>query len=39
VSFVGHHPQDNLRAAGADLVVPTLAQVSAEQVLKLLGNR
>jgi beta-phosphoglucomutase len=39
VSFVGHHPQDKLRGAGADLVVPTLAQVSAEQVLRLFGNR
>jgi len=38
VSFVGHHPAEKLRAAGADLVVPTLEQVSAEKVLKLLGN-
>jgi beta-phosphoglucomutase len=27
VTFVGHHPADTLRAAGADLVVPSLEQV------------
>jgi beta-phosphoglucomutase len=38
VSFVGHHPDEKLRQAGADLVVPTLEQVSAETVLRLLGH-
>jgi beta-phosphoglucomutase len=38
VSFVGHHPEEKLRQAGADLVVPTLEQVSAEAVLRLFGG-
>jgi beta-phosphoglucomutase len=38
VSFVGHHPEEKLRQAGADLVVPTLEKVSAEEVLRLFGN-
>jgi beta-phosphoglucomutase len=29
VTFVGHHPEALLRAAGADLVVATLEQLSA----------
>jgi beta-phosphoglucomutase len=37
VRFVGHHPEAALREAGADLVVPTLEEVSAETVLRLLG--
>src|SRR5262245_43100369 len=37
VRFVGHHPEEKLRAAGADLVVPSLEGVSAETVRKLLG--
>jgi beta-phosphoglucomutase len=36
VRFVGHHPEDKLRAAGADLVVPSLEQVSAATVRQLL---
>jgi beta-phosphoglucomutase len=36
VSFVGHHPAEKLRAAGADLVVGSLEKVSAEVVLNLL---
>jgi beta-phosphoglucomutase len=35
VSFVGHHPADRLQAAGADLVVPTLAAVTPERVVGL----
>lgn len=35
VTFVGHHPEDTLRAAGADLVVPSLDALSAEQVRML----
>jgi beta-phosphoglucomutase len=37
VSFVGHHPDESLRAAGADRVVQTLEQVSARTVRDLLG--
>src|SRR5262245_5927132 len=36
VSFVGHHPEEKLRAAGADRVVKTLADLSAEEVERLL---
>src|SRR5262245_8645521 len=35
VRFVGHHPADKLQAAGADLVVPSLADVSVETVRRL----
>ena len=38
VSFVGHHPADKLRAAGADVVVPSLADVSVEAVRRLLDG-
>jgi beta-phosphoglucomutase len=37
VSFVGHHPAESLRQAGADLVVRTLEEVSVETVRQLLG--
>ena len=37
VSFVGHHPEEALRKAGADRVVHTLADVSANQVVQLIG--
>jgi beta-phosphoglucomutase len=36
VTFIGHHSADKLRAAGANLVVPTLADISAERLLALL---
>jgi beta-phosphoglucomutase len=36
VTFVGHHPADRLRAAGAELVVPSLATVSVADVIRLL---
>ena len=36
VRFVGHHPAEKLQAAGADLVVPSLAEVSVETVHRLL---
>ncbi len=35
VTFVGHHPDESLRRAGADLVVKTLAQVSVDAVRRL----
>jgi beta-phosphoglucomutase len=38
VSFVGHHPADRLAAAGADLVVPTLEQVSIGTFYGLLQD-
>lgn len=37
VTFVGHHPEEKLRAAGADLIVPTLEQVTVETVRRLLN--
>src|SRR5262245_15415136 len=36
VRFVGHHPAEKLQAAGADLVVPSLAEVSVATVRRLL---
>jgi beta-phosphoglucomutase len=36
VRFVGHHSEDALSAAGADLVVPSLEQVSVETVRRVL---
>jgi beta-phosphoglucomutase len=36
VRFVGHHPEQALRTAGADLVVASLESVSADTVLGLL---
>jgi beta-phosphoglucomutase len=35
VTFVGHHPADKLRAAGADLVVGSLDEVNVEDVASL----
>jgi beta-phosphoglucomutase len=37
VRFVGHHPEAALCRAGADLVVPTLEQVKADDVVRLFG--
>lgn len=39
VTFVGHHPEDSLRRAGADHVVASLEQVSAQSVLDTLRGR
>jgi beta-phosphoglucomutase len=36
VSFVGHHPPDKLRAAGADIVVESLAEIDAAGVARLI---
>ena len=36
VRFVAHHSEEALRSAGADLIVPTLEQVSAATVVELL---
>ena len=35
VSFVGHHPAEKLQAAGADLVVRALDEVTVEQLTEL----
>jgi beta-phosphoglucomutase len=37
VTFVGHHPEEKLRQAGADLVVPSLERVDAAAVKRLIG--
>jgi beta-phosphoglucomutase len=37
VTFVGHHPEDKLKEAGADLVVPTLEQVTADTIRELFA--
>jgi beta-phosphoglucomutase len=37
VTFVGHHSEASLRAAGADLVVPSLAGVTAATVSSLIN--
>jgi beta-phosphoglucomutase-like phosphatase (HAD superfamily) len=39
VRFVGHHPEDKLRAAGADVVVESLKQITAKAVQKLIVGR
>jgi len=38
VTCVGHHPAEKLQAAGADLVVPSLEQVTVEQIQRLLSS-
>jgi beta-phosphoglucomutase len=38
VRFVGHHPEEKLREAGADLVVSSLEAVRVGDVLELLGK-
>lgn len=37
VTFVGHHSEEKLRAAGADLVVSTLENVSVADIRRLLA--
>jgi beta-phosphoglucomutase len=37
VTFVGHHSEESLRQAGANLIVPSLADVSPATVLELLS--
>jgi beta-phosphoglucomutase len=36
VTFVGHHPAEKLQAAGADLIVKSLEEVSVNRLLELL---
>jgi len=38
VRFVGHHPVEKLRGAGADLVVESLERVTVEDVRRLFGG-
>src|SRR5262249_2063601 len=38
VRFVGHHSEEALGRAGADLVVDSLEQVSVETIRRLLGK-
>jgi beta-phosphoglucomutase len=38
VSFVGHHPEEKLREAGADIVVRTLEAVSVDQLYSTVGS-
>ena len=38
VTFVGHHPDDKLREAGADVVVGTLEEVTVDTVAGLFGT-
>lgn len=38
VTFVGHHPEEKLKAAGADWIVPSLEQVSVAGVRNLVGK-
>jgi beta-phosphoglucomutase len=39
VRFVGHHPAEKLRAAGADLIVNTLEEVSVATIQQLLNHQ
>ncbi len=38
VTFVGHHPAEKLRAAGADIVVASLEELSAERIAALVAG-
>jgi beta-phosphoglucomutase len=38
VTFIGHHSAESLRRAGADLVVPTLDQVSPDLIKSLIDG-
>lgn len=38
ITFVAHHPPDRLRSAGADLVVPSLLEVSLMHLQRLLSK-
>jgi beta-phosphoglucomutase len=37
VSFVGHHPAGRLKDAGADIVVPTLEDLSVDRLYSLFN--
>jgi beta-phosphoglucomutase len=38
VTFVGHHPEDQLRAAGADRIVKSFEELAVSDVLAMLGR-
>ena len=38
VTFVGHHPAEKLKAAGADRVVKCFTEITADDVLALWGR-
>ena len=38
VTFVGHHPEEKLKAAGADRVVKCFTELSADEVIELIGR-
>jgi beta-phosphoglucomutase len=38
VTFVGHHPREKLQAAGADFVAASLAEVTLEQLTKMVDE-
>ncbi|VTR96987.1 had family hydrolase : HAD-superfamily hydrolase, subfamily IA, variant 3 OS=Chthoniobacter flavus Ellin428 GN=CfE428DRAFT_0735 PE=4 SV=1: HAD_2 [Gemmata massiliana] len=37
VTFVGHHPAEKLRGAGADIIVASLTEVTVAQITALVG--
>lgn len=39
ITFVGHHSEEKLREAGADLIVNSLENISVETVLNLLAEK
>jgi beta-phosphoglucomutase len=39
VGFVGHHPEEKLREAGADRVVHTLEEITIDEVIRLIEAR
>lgn len=38
VTFVGHHPEDKLRAAGADRIVRSFEEVTTEEIVRMLAS-
>jgi beta-phosphoglucomutase-like phosphatase (HAD superfamily) len=36
VAFVGHHPVEKLKAAGADRVIDRFSEITADDVIRLL---
>jgi beta-phosphoglucomutase len=39
VTFVGHHPREKLISAGANRVVASLAEVTADDVRRLIDSQ
>jgi beta-phosphoglucomutase len=37
VTFVGHHPEAKLKGAGADRVVKSFTELTADDVIGLIG--